>query len=164
MKAKFIFLILSVIIPLFSVAQTPTILETQNWIKDIIEGYVPNDNDGTVQNGCEILFLSSKIIITTTSKDQHGWNYEGVTVIPISKISSVRIVPFSDVYNIVFRSVGISDISYKSNYSKELRLSDKSQTISLSKKIDENDLKNRLIKAFKYLVKENGGQIKDDPF
>lgn len=164
MKAKFIFFVLSVIVPLFSVSQTPTILETQNWIKDIIEGYVPNDNDGTVQNGCEILFLSSKIIITTSSKDQHGWNYEAVTVIPIAKISSVSIVPFRDVYNIVIRSVGIADISYKSNYDKELKLSDKSQTISLSKKIDENDLKNRLIKAFKYLVKENGGQIKDDPF
>lgn len=163
MKAKLMFFILSVMIPLFSFSQTPTILETQNWIKEIIENYCPND-DPDYQRENVVKYNDDNLMIIVSSKGPLGLDYESYTNIPISKIISVRIIPFSDVYNVSIRTSGEYDISTYSNYSQKKELKGISQSIALSKKIDENDLKNRLIKAFKYLVKENGGQIKEDPF
>ena len=111
-----------------------------------------------------VRYNADNLILIASSKGSLGLDYESITTIPISKIISVRIIPFSDVYNISIRTSGEYDISTYSNYSQKKELKGISQSIALSKKIDEEDLKNRLIKAFKYLVKENGGKIKEDPF
>jgi len=140
--------------------QTPTKEETQDWIRGIVDTYPARVE--RMERSEKIKFSQSKLIITISSISAY-LSYETVITVPIEKIISVKFNAFNEsIYNLVIVTKG-NDVSY---FSKDEQTKDmKSKTsISFSKNIDEESLRPRLIKAFKFLVKEYGGEIKDDPF
>lgn len=155
------FLFFLIILPYSVNSQTPTKEETQDWIRGILESYPARLE--LVSRTCKISFSQSKLVVTVRNVSQYS-DDEFITTIPIEKIISVKFNAFNEnIYNMVIITKGGSDISFFHKGSQSLELFGKAE-ISLSKKIDEEDLQPRLIKAFKYLVKAYGGEIKDDPF
>lgn len=141
-------------------SQTPTKEETQDWIRGIVDTY-PSRVEG-IERSQKINFSQSKLINTIRNISMYSDSETTITV-PLEKIISVKFVAFNEsIYNLVIVTKS-NDITYyfKDNPAKQM---ESKTSISFSKKIDEEGLRPRLIKAFKFLVKEYGGEIKDDPF
>lgn len=152
---------------LFSQSDTtkkPTLEETQQWIKEKLSSYSYNSDDGEVKNDYSIFFDDKDIIIKNTHWNvNYGYINEDtrISIVDIDYISSLE-----KTYNVwltITLKYGKKPTTYFNNDKID---GDREYNFLLDKSFKENNLPERIKKAFAILIELYGGKSAsiDEPF
>jgi hypothetical protein len=135
----------------------PTKEETQQWIKEKIGSYAFNSDDGKTKNDYIVLYEGEFITIRNVNSG-FGGTFTYITRIPITDIENISFVEKQTSYwliiNVKSKTLGYTfSNSTSTRYELEGRYE-----ILLNKSFKDNDLPNRMKKAFSRLVEIYGGK------
>ena|SRR5690606_1676843 len=148
----------------YSYAQDATKKETQDWIKEKLELYAYQD-DGKTEYKYKISFDDKNIIVDEELMlDIMANNLIQKTIIPIKNLMQITFEEKQNNVWMYFKIRGnnkeikcipkeVNEVNYESKYQ-----------LLLSKSIDDENLRPRITKAFKHLVKLYGGVVTKEKF
>lgn len=160
---KFIFLITIFLSSLNLYSQNSDLKETQDWIKEKIQLYQYQDN-GETKYRYKISFDETSILIeeSLTLKVLKDPMIKKI-IIPIKNLMQIRFEEKESTIWLIFtiRDNAKEISNYRSIYGTKF---DSTAQIILSKSIDDEELRPRLIKAFNHLVELYGGKTVKEKF
>jgi hypothetical protein len=149
---------------LIAFSQTKT--ETQDWIKEKIEIYAYSNDAENFGHEYSVTFNEYFMFIKTS----YFSNYDDpapiviLYTIPVKEMNSII---FEEKLNTTWLIISTKD-NKKSIYSTDGKNNNAKYTndleLILYKSVNDSDMKNRFVKAFKHLVKLYGGSVVDEKF
>lgn len=150
---------------LTSLSYGQTKQETQDWIKEKINYYSYSD-DHTVFNDYTVSYEDENMILKNNLKSKIG----GITqtmvltyIIPIKDLNKIRFENKGENVWLYLKTKSGNTIRTKADFESDYNLTN-SVEILLESSFSQNDMQNRMNKAFINLIKLYGGQITTEKF
>lgn len=136
----------------------PTKEETQQWIKEKIGSYAYNSDDGKIKNDYIVIYEGEFISIQNINYESGTGTATYITRIPITDIEYISYSEKSSNYWLII-NVKSNTIGYTFSKTTSTRYElEGKYEILLNKTFKDNDLPNRMKKAFSRLVEIYGGK------
>lgn len=145
---------------------SPTKEETQQWISEKIRQYSYESNEGDIIHNYGISFKDDILFIEQTTTMAFSIGPQKVHCIKRVPIKLIESFLFKDKPNNYWLTINMKDGAnvITSEFDGSPPESISVTEIILSKSLDSENLKKRLIKALNYLVEIHTGKTKKEPF
>ena len=140
--------------------------ETQDWIKEKIEVFAYSNDAANFGHEYEVSFTENEMRLYTSyiSDYDHPNPIIFIYLIPVKYLSTVIFEEKTNTtWMIISTSANNKSIVKKNEGNNSIEYVDHVNLI-FYKSVNESDMKNRLIKAFKNLVKVHGGIVVEEKF